>query len=232
MPPGRRDFTECDQVAAPTVSMTASTRCGSRAPGSTASTAPSSSARFRFASFPAGGEDPQPGRLAEDDRGRGDTAARPLHQDRVTRSYPGVGEQHPVRRQPGRRQTGRLGEGQLLRLGQDVPGRHGDLFGEGALIALGEDGARLAGADAVAGLADDGVQDDLVAVRVDAGGVAAEDHRQPFLRQADAPQGPEVVVVEGSGPHRDGAPAGTDPGSRTLPQLRPVSGWSRSIRAA
>ncbi|MGW3466515.1 MinD/ParA family ATP-binding protein, partial [Streptomyces olivaceoviridis] len=29
---------------------------------------------------------------------------------------PGIGEQHPVRRQPGGRQTGRLGEGQLLRL--------------------------------------------------------------------------------------------------------------------
>ncbi len=50
VPPGLSDFTEWDQVAAPTVSMTASTRCGSRAPVSTASTAPSSSARLRLAS--------------------------------------------------------------------------------------------------------------------------------------------------------------------------------------
>src|SRR5213075_788607 len=38
---------ECVQVAAPTVSMTASTRSGSRASGSNASFAPSSSARAR-----------------------------------------------------------------------------------------------------------------------------------------------------------------------------------------
>ena len=50
VPPGRSDLTECDQVAAPTVSITASTRCGSRAPDSNASTAPSSTARFRLAS--------------------------------------------------------------------------------------------------------------------------------------------------------------------------------------
>ncbi len=49
VPPGRSDFTEWDQVAAPTVSMTASTRCGSRAPGSYASNAPSSTARSRLA---------------------------------------------------------------------------------------------------------------------------------------------------------------------------------------
>ena len=32
VPPGRSDCSECDHVAAPTVSMTASTRSGSRAP--------------------------------------------------------------------------------------------------------------------------------------------------------------------------------------------------------
>ena len=44
VPPGRSDFTECDQVAAPTVSITASTRSGSRAPLSKAASAPSRAA--------------------------------------------------------------------------------------------------------------------------------------------------------------------------------------------
>ena len=35
-PPGRSDLRECDQVAAPTVSQTTSTRSGSRAPDSNA----------------------------------------------------------------------------------------------------------------------------------------------------------------------------------------------------
>ena len=44
------DFTECDQVAAPTVSITASTRAGSRSPVSTTSCAPISRARARLSS--------------------------------------------------------------------------------------------------------------------------------------------------------------------------------------
>ena len=49
-PPGRSDRTECDQVAFPTVSITASAFSGSRAPLSNASWAPSSSAFARLAS--------------------------------------------------------------------------------------------------------------------------------------------------------------------------------------
>ena len=49
-PPGLSERTECDQVAAPTVSMTASTRSGSRAPDSKAAAAPTSSALAAFAS--------------------------------------------------------------------------------------------------------------------------------------------------------------------------------------
>ena len=49
-PPGFKDFSEWSQVAAPTVSATASTRSGSRAPGSKTASAPSSNARARFAS--------------------------------------------------------------------------------------------------------------------------------------------------------------------------------------
>ena len=50
MPPGRSDRSEWFQVAAPTVSMTASTRSGSRAPVSKTWWAPISSARARLAS--------------------------------------------------------------------------------------------------------------------------------------------------------------------------------------
>ena len=49
-PPGRSARIECDQVALPTVSMTASTLTGSRAPDSKTSCAPISSARARLAS--------------------------------------------------------------------------------------------------------------------------------------------------------------------------------------
>ena len=50
MPPGRSDRIECDQVARPTVSITASTFTGSRSPDSKTSWAPMSSARLRLAS--------------------------------------------------------------------------------------------------------------------------------------------------------------------------------------
>ena len=46
------------------------------------------------------------------------------------------------------------------------------------------------------GVAIDRVDDHLGAVLVHAGRVAAEDHRQPVLRQPDAAQRPQVVVVE------------------------------------
>ena len=49
-PPGLRDRTEWAQVAWPTVSITTSTRSGSRAPVSKAWSAPSSRARSRLAS--------------------------------------------------------------------------------------------------------------------------------------------------------------------------------------
>ena len=49
-PPGLSELTECDHVAAPTVSMTASTRSGSRSPLPNARSAPISTARFPRAS--------------------------------------------------------------------------------------------------------------------------------------------------------------------------------------
>jgi hypothetical protein len=50
VPPDFTERIECAHVAAPTVSITASTRSGSRAPGSKAASAPNSSARARFSS--------------------------------------------------------------------------------------------------------------------------------------------------------------------------------------
>ena len=52
-PPGLSDFTECAQVASPTVSITASTRSGSRAPDANAACAPSASADACLASVRA-----------------------------------------------------------------------------------------------------------------------------------------------------------------------------------
>ena len=49
-PPGLSELIECDQVAAPTVSITASTRSGSRSPDANARSAPTSTARAPRAS--------------------------------------------------------------------------------------------------------------------------------------------------------------------------------------
>ena len=50
VPPGLSDLTECAQVASPTVSITASTRSGRRAPDSNAWSAPSFTAWLRLSS--------------------------------------------------------------------------------------------------------------------------------------------------------------------------------------
>jgi len=50
-PPGRSERMECCQVAWPTLSITTSTRSGSRAPAGNVWSAPSSMARSRFASL-------------------------------------------------------------------------------------------------------------------------------------------------------------------------------------
>ena len=120
---------------------------------------------------------------------------------------------HAVGRQAASSKESEAGLGTRLRRGHD------DLLGEGALVALGEQ--RPAG---VVGLVtgprrvtDDAVHDDLVAVLVDAGRVAAEDHRQRLLAQPDAAQRPEVVVVEAGGPHRHRGPAVRGLGSGALP---------------
>ena len=108
LPPGRSDRIECDQVARPTVSITASTLTGSRAPDSKTSWAPISSARARLASSRLVASTVQPaGAGQRDQRGR-DAPAGALHEHGVAGLEAALGEEHPVGREPGRRQAGGL----------------------------------------------------------------------------------------------------------------------------
>ena len=78
-------------------------------------------------------------------------------------------------------------EGQLGWLGKEVPARHGDPVGERARVALGQQ--RAPGVERLVavpvGVGDDGVDEHLVSVLVESGGVAAQDHRQPVLGETD-----------------------------------------------
>ena len=88
MPPGRSDLSECDQVAAPTVSITASTRSGSRAPDSNAASAPSSTARSPLGLVAAGDPTRSPAAAAEHDQRGRHPAAGALHQHGVAGRTP------------------------------------------------------------------------------------------------------------------------------------------------
>ena len=65
------------------------------------------------------------------------------------------------------------------------------------------------------------MDDDLIAVLVDPSGVAAEDHRQSVLRQPDAAQRPQIVVVERGRLHGDRGPARRRLRVGTFRQLQP-----------
>ncbi len=108
VPPGRSDLMLCDQVAAPTVSMTASTRCGSRCAGLQRLDGAQLDRPLALGLVATGGEDAKTGGLAEHDRGGRHAAAGALDEDGVAGPYSGVGEEHAVRRQPCGRQTGGL----------------------------------------------------------------------------------------------------------------------------
>ena len=79
---------------------------------------------------------PQSGRPREDYHRSGHPSTGTLHEHGVAGAQVRLGEQHPVRGQPGRGQTGRLFERQAVGLGDDVARRHLDQVGEGALPAL------------------------------------------------------------------------------------------------
>ena len=147
------------------------------------------------------------GTAERDQRGR-HAAARALDEHGAAGLCAGVREQHPVRGQPCRREARGLLERQRRRLRDDVAARHDDVLGEGAVVDLREQRPlRVEGLVAPPVVArDHRVHDHLVAVGIDTGGVAAEHHRQPVLRDADAAQRPDVVLVERGGPHRDANP--------------------------
>jgi hypothetical protein len=76
------------------------------------------------------------------------------------------------------------------------------------------------------------VHDDLVAVLVEPGGVAAENHWQRVRPQPDAPQRPQIVVIQRRGADLDGRPP---VGNRRLGPLAHLETRQRltgSIRAA
>ena len=106
-------------------------------------------------------------------------------------------------------------------LSHEVARRHDHLLGERALVALGQDAAlrveRLVAGPV--GVADERVHDDLAAVVGHARRVAAQHHRQPVGRQADALERPQVVVVERGGPHVHAHPAVRHLGLGPLPDL-------------
>jgi hypothetical protein len=87
---------------------------------------------------PARGPHAQAAGGAEDDRGGGHAAARALHEHGGARCQAGAREEHPVGGQPRRGQAGRLLEGQLGGLGDDVARRHDDALGQRPLVALGQ----------------------------------------------------------------------------------------------
>ena len=81
---GAADFIEWSKVAAPTVSITTSTRSGSRAPGSSA-VAPSAAIRSRLRGVAAGRVHPLAQRDGERDGGGGHAAAGALDQHALRR---------------------------------------------------------------------------------------------------------------------------------------------------
>lgn len=68
------------------------------------------------------------------------------------------------------------------------------------------------------------MNEDLVAVRVRARSVTAKNHRQPIGREANALQGPQVVMVEGGRDDVDDDPTVPRSGVRLLPDEEPAQG--------
>jgi len=156
----------------------------------------------------------------------GDPARSALDEDGHPGDHVAAGEQHPVGGEPRRGQAGGLCEGELGRLGHEVPARYRDALGERPLMALGEERAlRVKGLVAPPGIVgDDGMDDDLVAFLVDAGGIAAEDHREAISAQPDAAQRPEVVMVQRRRPYAHRRPARGRLGFRSLADVQAAKG--------
>ena len=176
----------------------------------------------------AGSKHLEPAGTRQRDQCGRDSAAGALHEHRVAGLQVALDEEHAIGRQPRRRQAGGLLEAHRSRFGDHVGPRHDDLVGEGALVPLGEQRAlgieRLV--TAPVGAADDCVHDDLVAVLVEPGRVAAENHRQSLVLEPHPAQRPQVVVVEACrldgdrrpavGGHRVGSLADHEGGQRVV----------------
>ena len=165
---------------------------------------------------------PVPRRRAQLDQRRGHPAAGALDQDGPAGLHARVGEEHPVGRQPRRGEAGGRLPRHTLRLRHDVARRHDDLLGQRPVVELRQERpSRVEGLVAGPALTGDHrVDDDLVAVAVDAGAVAAEDHRQPVGGQPDALQRPDVVVVQPGRADRHRRPAGRRRGVGALADLQ------------
>ncbi len=231
VPPCTSERSEWLHVAAPTVSITASTRSGSRAPDSKAWSAPSSSARARFASSRLVTHTRSPAAAPRRTRAVETPPPAPCTSTVPPGCSPGLGEEHAVGGQPRRRQAGGLLPGQARRLRHEVAPWDHHLVGEGALEPFGEKGTprvhRLVAAEV--GVAHHCMDDDLVAVVVDARGVAAQGHRQPVGGQAHAAQAPQVVVVEAGRPHVHPSPALGDLGLGAFVDLQGGQGVLRRL---
>ena len=217
MPPGRSAFSECDQVASPTVSITASTRSGSRAPDSNAWCRAELDARGRrlassrlvtHTRSPAAAAERRPARSPPRRRRPAPAPCRPAASPDWVNSIR-YAVSHAVGRQAASSKISPAGLGTRLRRGTTTR--------SASVPWCTSDSSERRGSSVSSpgqpGIAIDGVHDDLVAVLVDAGAVAAEDHRQPVRRQPDALQAPQVVVVERGGRSRTVAqPVAAPPG--------------------
>ncbi|CAM5518956.1 hypothetical protein STANM309S_00623 [Streptomyces tanashiensis] len=166
----------------------------------------------------AHGVDPESGRRAQLDQRGGQTTRGALHEHGVPGEQLGLGEQHPVRGQPRAHQAGGLLPREVVRDRQQAVGGRGDVLGERSRACPDELRGRQD--ERLVGRAGRGVQYGVerhpAAVRILAGGLAAQDPRVLVVVQPDAPQGPQILVVEGDGPDPDAYPALGDHGVRAF----------------
>ena len=202
----------------PTVSITASTLTGSRAPDSKTSWAPISSARARLASSRLVASTFRPPARAR----MISAVATPPPAPCTSTVSPALSPpwvksiryavSQAVGRQAASSKDSEAGLGIRLRPARP-PGRRRCPGGARRAASASGRGSRRRSRR----VADDGVHDDLVAVLVDPGGVAAEDHRQRLLAQPDPAQRPQVVVVQRGRLDLDRGPPVGHVGIGTLP---------------
>ena len=221
------------QVAAPTVSITASTRSGSRARGLERLVGHRVDGRgCRLAPLRLVTQTRRPITRAEPDHRRRDAAAGALHQHGVAGLQPGAGGQHAVGGQPRGRQARGLARATARSALARVAPRTTTCSARVPWCSSDSSvrrGSRVSSPRSR--VPDDGVHHDLGAVVVQSRRIAAEDHGQPVGGQADPAQAPQVVVVEAGGLDPDAGPSSGTSGAGPSPTTRPDSGSSGAMRA-